>query len=183
MEHQATRGRRLSPADLGAFQAVLETPFGGVAIRTEAVGTEDECVAEILYLPRGVKPVRPQDRVAAEAARQVERYVADPRAGFELPLKPVGTRYQRRVWDAIAAIPAGRVSTYGEVAKALHSGPRAVGQACGANRYPLAIPCHRVISSSGLGGFANNDDGFHLEIKRWLLAHEGAAGVAPGGRA
>jgi methylated-DNA-[protein]-cysteine S-methyltransferase len=174
MEHQATRGRHLTATALAGYQAVLATPFGGVAIRTEGVGTEDECVAEILYLPRGIVPREPQDRLAAEAARQVARYLHDPAAGFALPLKPVGTRYQRRVWDAIAAIPAGRLTTYGEMAKTLRSGPRAVGQACGANRYPLAIPCHRVVSSSGIGGFAHNDDGFHLEIKRWLLAHEGA---------
>jgi methylated-DNA-[protein]-cysteine S-methyltransferase len=48
-----------------------------------------------------------------------------------------------------------------------------VGQACGANFFPLAIPCHRVVSSTGIGGFARNDDGFHIAIKRWLLAHEG----------
>jgi methylated-DNA-[protein]-cysteine S-methyltransferase len=174
MEHQATRGRLLSSATLAGYQAVLATPFGGLAIRTEAVGTEDECVAEILYLPAGVAPRAPQDRLARETARQVKRYLADPHAEFALPLKPVGTAFQRRVWDAISAIPSGRLSTYGEMARTLHSGPRAVGQACGANRYPLAIPCHRVVSTSGLGGFANNDDGFHLEIKRWLLAHERA---------
>jgi methylated-DNA-[protein]-cysteine S-methyltransferase len=175
MEHQATRGRHLSARQLEAFQAVVRTPFGGLGIRTEGVGTEGECVAEILYLPRGVRAVAPRDRLAAEVLRQVQAYLDDPAAQFALPLKPVGTRYQRRVWEAIAAIPAGRLKTYGEVAKALHSGPRAVGQACGANRHPLAVPCHRVVSSSGLGGFANNDDGFHVEIKRWLLAHEGAA--------
>jgi methylated-DNA-[protein]-cysteine S-methyltransferase len=175
MEHQATRGRLLGERALAAYQAVMRTPFGGLAIRTHGVGTEDECVAEILYLPPGVRPRAAQDRLAQEAVRQVERYLDDPRAEFALPLKPVGTAFQRRVWDAIAAIPAGRLSTYGAMAKTLHSGPRAVGQVCGANRYPLAIPCHRVVSSSGIGGFANNDDGFHLEIKRWLLAHEGAA--------
>jgi methylated-DNA-[protein]-cysteine S-methyltransferase len=175
MEHQATRGRHLSNADLADWQAVLATPFGGVAIRTDALGTEDECIAEILYLPHGATPRPPQDRLAREAVRQVARYLVDPAAAFELPLKPAGTAFQRRVWDAISAIPAGRLSTYGEVARKLHSGPRAVGQACGANPYPLAIPCHRVVSSTGLGGFAHNDDGFHLAIKRWLLAHEGAA--------
>lgn len=175
MEHQATRGRLLSGAALAGYQAVVATPFGGVAIRTAGVGTEDECVAEILYLPHGVQPRAPQDRLAREAVRQVERYLADPAAAFALPLEPAGTAFQRRVWDAISAIPSGRLRTYGDLARALHSGARAVGQACGANRYPLAIPCHRVVSSSGLGGFANNDAGFHLEIKRWLLAHEGVA--------
>jgi methylated-DNA-[protein]-cysteine S-methyltransferase len=155
------------------FDAVVKTPFGGVGILTEAVGTEAECVAEILYLPPGMRAVAPKNRLAARAAEQVEAYLRDPAAPFELPLKPVGTRFQRRVWEAIAAIPAGQVRSYGEIAKGLRSGPRPVGQACGANSFPLAIPCHRVVSSGGIGGFARNDGGFHVAIKRWLLAHEG----------
>ena len=51
---------------------------------------------------------------------------------------------------------------------------RAVGQACGDNRLPLVIPCHRVIGASGLGGFAHRSGGFELTVKRWLLEHEGA---------
>jgi methylated-DNA-[protein]-cysteine S-methyltransferase len=175
MEHRATQGRLLSAAELTRFDAVLRTPFGGVGVRTEGLGTEDECVAEIVYLPPGTRAVAPKDRLAREACAQVERYLADPAYRLELPLRPVGTRYQRRVWEKIAEIPAGRVRSYGEVAKDLRSGPRAVGQACGANFFPLAIPCHRVVASAGIGGFARGDDGFHLAIKRWLLAHEGIA--------
>jgi methylated-DNA-[protein]-cysteine S-methyltransferase len=172
-EHRATQGRHLTAAEVHALDAVVRTPFGAVGIRTEGVGTEDECVAEILYLPPGSPAVTPKNRLAATAAAQVEAYLRDPAAPFALPLKPVGTRFQRRVWDQIAAIPAGEVRSYGAVAKALRSGPRPVGQACGANYFPLAVPCHRVVSSSGIGGFARNDDGFHIAIKRWLLAHEG----------
>ena len=184
MEHQATRGRVLPEAELRRFDAVVPTPFGAVGIRTEGLGTEDECIAEILYLPPGTPEVAPKNRLAREAHAQIRRYLADPSQGFALPLKPVGTRFQRRVWDSIAAIPAGRVRSYCEVAKDIRSGPRAVGQACGANYFPLAIPCHRVVASGGIGGFggmkgvphigaARNDDGFHIAIKRWLLAHEG----------
>jgi methylated-DNA-[protein]-cysteine S-methyltransferase len=173
MEHQATRGRRLSDAELRRFDAVVPTPFGAVGIRTEGLGTEDECIAEILYLPPGVPEVPPKNRLAREACAQVHRYLDDPSQAFALPLKPVGTRYQRRVWDKIAEIPSGRVRSYGEVAQDIRSGPRAVGQACGANHFPLAIPCHRVVASGGIGGFARNDGGFHIAIKRWLLAHEG----------
>lgn len=184
MEHRATRGRHLDATAVRALDAVVRTPFGAVGIRTEGVGTEDECVAEILYLPPGSPAVKPRNRLAARAAAQVEAYLRDPAAPFALPLKPVGTRFQRRVWDRIAAIPAGEVRSYGAVAQALRSGPRPVGQACGANHFPLAIPCHRVVSSGGIGGFggargapdpsrARNDDGFHIAIKRWLLAHEG----------
>jgi methylated-DNA-[protein]-cysteine S-methyltransferase len=173
MEHQATRGRLVPDAELRRFDAVVPAPFGAVGIRTEGLGTEDECIAEILYLPAGVPRVAPKNRLARAACAQIERYLADPSQTFELPLKPVGTRYQRRVWEKIAEIPAGRVRSYGEVAKDIRSGPRAVGQACGANYFPLAIPCHRVVASGGIGGFARNDDGFHIAIKRWLLAHEG----------
>jgi methylated-DNA-[protein]-cysteine S-methyltransferase len=173
MENRATQGRLMAAAEVRALDAVVAAPFGAVGIRTEAVGTEDECVAAILYLPPGTPAGGPTNRLAARAARQVEAYLRDPAAPFELPLKPVGTRFQRRVWDAIARIPAGRVLSYGEVARGLRSGPRAVGQACGANWFPLAIPCHRVVASGALGGFARNDDGFHIAIKRWLLAHEG----------
>jgi methylated-DNA-[protein]-cysteine S-methyltransferase len=175
MEHHATRGRLLTRAEIDRFDAVVAAPFGGVGVRTEEVGTEDECVAELLYLPPGTRPVAPTDRLAKEAVRQIEAYLRDPRASFALPLKPVGTRFQRRVWDCISAIDAGTVRSYGDIAAELRSGPRPVGQACGANFFPLAIPCHRVVSSTGIGGFARNDGGFHIAIKRWLLAHEGVA--------
>ena len=87
----------------------------------------------------------------------------------------VGTAFQQRVWGAIASIPRGHVRTYGDLARLLGSAPRAVGQACGANWFPLVVPCHRVTAAGGLGGFSNSADadGFHLGVKRWLLAHEG----------
>jgi methylated-DNA-[protein]-cysteine S-methyltransferase len=74
----------------------------------------------------------------------------------------------------MCAIPRGRTLTYGTIAKALGSAPRAVGQACGANRFPVAIPCHRVVAAAGVGGFAHHAQGFHVDIKRWLLRHERA---------
>ena len=87
-------------------------------------------------------------------------------------LRPAGTVFQRRVWAMIAAIPAGHTSTYADIAAHLHTAPRAVGQACGANPVPLLVPCHRVVARGGLGGFARCDGGYLLEVKRWLLAHE-----------
>lgn len=173
MEHRATQGRLMTAAGLSRFEAIVAAPFGAVGVRTEGLGTEDECVAEIVYLSQSARAVAPRNRLAERACAQVERYLRDPASPFELPLKPLGTRFQRRVWDKIAEIPSGRVRSYGEVARELHSGPRAIGQACGANYFPLVIPCHRVVASGGIGGFARNDDGFHITIKRWLLAHEG----------
>ena len=115
----------------------------------------------------------PKTGLAAEAARQLRAWLADPGFVFGLPLRPSGTPFQRRVWDQIAAIPHRQTRTYGALAKVLHNAPRAVGQACGANPFPLIIPCHRVIATGGgLGGFARQRGGFLLDVKRWLLTHE-----------
>ena len=155
------------------FSAVVAAPFGAVGIRTDA-----GLLRELVYLPPLFKEKDPVDVLAEQAARQLEQYFRAPDFRFDLPLAEVGTAFQRKVWQAIAAIPRGDVLTYGEVAKIVRSAPRAVGQACGANWFPLVIPCHRVTASGGLGGFSNHDDvnGFHLGVKRWLLAHEGVSG-------
>jgi methylated-DNA-[protein]-cysteine S-methyltransferase len=155
------------------FSAIVEAPFGAIGIRTEP-----GVIRELVYLPRHFNEKEPQDALSEQAARQVARYLSEPDFRFNLPLAEVGTAFQHRVWEAIAAIPRGDVLTYGQVAKLIRSAPRAVGQACGANWFPLIIPCHRVTAAGGLGGFSNHDDesGFHLGVKRWLLAHEGVKG-------
>jgi methylated-DNA-[protein]-cysteine S-methyltransferase len=151
------------------FDAVLATPFGKLGIRTEA-----DALTQISFLPDSARPRAPAAQFTRLACAQVERYLRDPDCRFSLPLATAGTPFQRRVWDAIAAIPRGRTRSYGDIARDLHSAPRAVGQACGENPYPLVVPCHRVVSARGVGGFAHADDGYLLRIKRWLLAHEGA---------
>jgi len=153
------------------FNAIVAAPFGAVGIRTEAGS-----VRELVYLPPHFAEKDATDAVAALAGEQVTQYFADPDFVFSLPLMQVGSDYQQRVWTAISAIARGTVRTYGQVARDIGSAPRAVGQACGANWFPLIIPCHRVTAAGGLGGFASHDDenGFHLSVKRWLLRHEGA---------
>ena len=151
------------------FNAVIDAPFGKVGIRT--VG---HALCEIVYLPGQTASVEPDCELAARAAGQIGQYFENADAGFNLPLAPLGTEFQRRVWDGICAIEAGEVLTYGELAKRIGGvSPRAVGQACGDNPFPLVIPCHRVVSASGLGGFAHHGgEGFFRDVKRWLLAHE-----------
>ncbi len=161
------------------FDAIVPAPFGAVGIRTE-----NEAIAELAFLPPRTQAIAPKNALAAEAARQVVRYFAEPGFRFSLPLLDAGTPFQRKVWEQIGAVTSGSTTTYGAIAKRLRSAPRAVGQACGANPYPLITPCHRVVSASGgLGGFSGRvDDGdFLLQVKRWLLAHEGA--TAPKGMA
>ncbi len=151
-----------------AWAAKIAAPFGVIG-----VAVEDGSVSGVRYLPPGTTLRAPGDALAREACRQVEAYLRDPRFRFHLPLREQGTDHQLRVWRAMAAIPAGKTLTYGDLATAIASSPRAVGQACGANPLPLLVPCHRVVArDGGLGGFMGRRGGFALSVKRWLLAHE-----------
>lgn len=164
MSRRGAAGRRAS-----AFQGIVAGPAFSLGIRCD----EDEVLA-LEFLPP-CTGLAPENALAAEVERQVEAYFADPDFSFSLPLRPAGTAFQRRVWEVIAAIPSRQTRSYGEVARAIRSAPRAVGQACGANPYPVVVPCHRVIAAGGgLGGFARQGGDFFLDVKRWLLAHEPA---------
>lgn len=156
--------RQRAPARFDAIQAA---PFGAMGVRIEG-----GAIAELAFLEPGLHGPAPSDALAREACRQIAAFFKDPRHAFDLPLRPAGTDFQRRVWRAIAAVPCGSTRRYGELAHELGSAARAVGQACGANVYPLVIPCHRVIAAGGLGGFAHHAAGFHTGVKRWLLARE-----------
>lgn len=150
-----------------AYQAVVAAPGFSLGVRCDA----DEITGIDFLEPRA--EVAPATPLAKEAVRQLRAYLADPAFRFSLPLRPAGTAFQRRVWAAIAAVPAGQTRAYGDLAASLHSGPRAVGNACGANPYPVVVPCHRVVAAAGgLGGFARNRGGFLLDVKRQLLALE-----------
>ena len=111
--------------------------------------------------------------MAERAATQLERYRENPDTTFDLPLLVEGTPLQRGVWEAMCAIPRGRTRTYGDLARELGADARAIGQACGDNRLPIVIPCHRVVAADGIGGFAHTrPSGYLMEAKRWLLLHE-----------
>ncbi len=150
-----------------AFQAVVSAPGFCLGVRCD-----NEEVVGLAFLPP-CPEVEPGNALAAEVVCQLHTYLGDPEFAFSLPLRPAGTRFQRRVWEQIAAIPGRETRTYGDLARILKTGPRAVGQACGANPYPVVVPCHRVVAAGGgLGGFARQGGGFLLDVKRWLLAHE-----------
>ena len=154
---------------LEAFQAKFPAPFAVLGIRTAG-----ERLAAIEYLPKGAATLAPTNRTAERAWRQIERYLDDAQFRFELPFEFHGTEFQCRVWQAVYQIPSGMTKSYLEIAREVQTAPRPVGAACGANRIPLVIPCHRVLASHGIGGFMHARRGPALEIKRWLLRHEGA---------
>jgi len=154
---------------VSTYAARLRAPFAVLGIRTSA-----GAVTGIEYLSLRERAQPPADAIAERACRQLERYLVDPEWRFTLPLAPAGTAFQQRVWGSLAKIPLGESRTYGELARSLHTAPRAVGGACGANPIALVIPCHRVVGSQGsLGGFMGETEGDPIAIKRWLLAHEG----------
>lgn len=156
-------------------RVTMTTPIGPIVVEGDETG-----VTHIL-LPNEVAATgAPEDDgrgplpgPVADAVRQLEEYFAGDRRTFSLQLTPAGTAFQLSVWKALADIPYGETVTYGELARRVGrpTAFRAVGQANGANPLPIVYPCHRVVSSIGLGGYGGG-----LDVKRRLLALEGAAG-------
>jgi methylated-DNA-[protein]-cysteine S-methyltransferase len=150
--------------------AVVRLPTCVLGLRISLKGE----IQEIHFLP-------PETQLDSPSAPLIQRFIAEiaayrdnPAHAFSLPLAQRGTAFQQRVWQSIRAIPPGQTRHYGELAYYLDSAARAVGQACGANPFPLVTPCHRVLAKSGLGGFAHAQNGWLLETKLWLLQHEQA---------
>jgi len=144
-----------------------ETPIGRIGIESDG----KHIVA--LHLNCDCKGESSADPLIAEAFRQLDEYFAGKRREFDLPLKPAGTPFQLRVWEALRRIPCGKTASYGEIAAAVGcpKGSRAVGMANNRNPIAIFIPCHRVIGADGkLVGYASG-----LDTKRRLLDLEAGA--------
>jgi methylated-DNA-[protein]-cysteine S-methyltransferase len=150
------------------YQAVLDLPFAPVGITLN-----NGRLKRLHYLTRPQQAYRESVSGIESVISAITNYLKDPRLKFDLELILEGTPFQRRVWQTLRGIPSGSTMTYGELADKIGSGARAVGNACRANPCPLIVPCHRVVAVKGLGGFAGQMGGEKLEIKRWLLRHEG----------
>jgi methylated-DNA-[protein]-cysteine S-methyltransferase len=104
-----------------------------------------------------------------EAQSQLNAYFDGARSAFSLPLAPSGTPYRKRVWNALATIAAGYTVSYADLARQIGGSPRSIGGAMGANPIPILIPCHRVVATSGQGGYSGGEG---LPTKLFLLALE-----------
>lgn len=142
----------------------IQSPLGPLTLTAEA--------GALTALDWGTREADGRDPVLDAAAAQLAEYFAERRRDFDLPLRPAGTPFHRRVWNALTEIPGGTVVTYGALARRLGSVARAVGGACGANPLPIVIPCHRVVAAGGAGGYSGKGG---LATKAWLLDFE--AGV------
>jgi methylated-DNA-[protein]-cysteine S-methyltransferase len=164
--HRVSEG---TPAAAPDYAAIVTTPWDDVGL---GVCVRDDCLVSIDFLPGNVLSYVAAVAVAREAVGQLQAYFRDPRHRFTVPLAFAGTSFQRKVWETLRRIPAGNTRSYGEVARQLGSSARAVGSACRANPIAVVIPCHRIVSAQGLGGFMGVTKGRGLEIKQCLLAHE-----------
>lgn len=112
--------------------------------------------------------------LAKSVEKQLAAYFQQAQTIFHIPITLHGTPYQQKVWQRLQQIPLGSTVTYGQLAKELNTSAQAIGNACRANPIMLIIPCHRVLSATGLGGYAGATEGSLLDTKRWLLQHENA---------
>ncbi len=105
--------------------------------------------------------------VLEQTKKELDEFFAGERKTFDIPLHPIGTDFQKQVWQALLEIPYGETRSYKEIAQSVNNlkGVRAVAQAIGSNGISILIPCHRVIGSDhSLTGFAGG-----IEAKRLLL--------------
>jgi methylated-DNA-[protein]-cysteine S-methyltransferase len=153
-----------------ASQITVQSPLGPLTLMATTAG-----LREIRF---GASPaVRRDDGTLRQVARQLDEYFRGERRRFDLPLDLRGTPFQVEVWQALAEIPFGTTSSYGDHARRLGRprATRAVGAANGSNPLPIVLPCHRLVGSDGsLTGYGGG-----LDAKRWLLEFE--AGVAETG--
>jgi methylated-DNA-[protein]-cysteine S-methyltransferase len=149
------------------FTANVPSPVGSWAVE----GNDETVTAVFLPTqPRTASKGAPP-RAVARAVQQLEEYFKGTRHEFDVPLASVkSTDFQRDVWDALVEIPFGEVRTYGEIAERVERprASRAVGNANHVNPFPVFVPCHRVVASTGLGGYGGGDT-----VKRYLLDLEG----------
>ena len=143
-------------------QATIATPLGPMLLARTAKGLAGVWFEGQKHHPEPLSaPSRPDDELLRRTADQLHAYFAGEREHFDVPLDLHGTPFQRSVWQALLAIPAGGTQSYGEIAKALGtaSAVRAVGGAVGRNPVSVIVPCHRVVGGDGsLTGYAGGVD-------------------------
>ncbi|MDB5968884.1 MAG: ogt 4 [Hydrocarboniphaga sp.] len=151
------------------FHSTMESPIGELTLLADETGLTGVHM-EYRRHPPAEQAWRSDELRFRVAKDQLAAYFTGELREFDLPLAPVGTPFQRKVWDALMQIPYGETISYGELARRLGDvkASRAVGLANGKNPIAIIVPCHRVIGASGdLTGYGGG-----LERKRWLLDHE-----------
>ena len=142
-----------------------DTPVGKLCI-----GEEDGYITRVTWNHIPVEFVLEETELILCCKQQIDEFFAGERKAFDLPLAPMGTEFQKKVWAALEEIPYGETRTYGEIAAAVGNpkAARAVGMANNRNPIAIIIPCHRVVGANGkLVGYAGG-----MERKMFLLELE-----------
>ena len=155
------------------YDVVVDSALGRLGAQCR-----DNRVARLDYLANTVPLKAAATPFERQIVKQLAQYFVNPKHHFTLPLDMHSTDLQCCVWQALTGIPAGQTLTYGELAVRLDSGARAVGNACRNNPVSIIVPCHRVVSAAGIGGYSGSTGGREIQRKQWLLRHEGIVGPA-----
>jgi methylated-DNA-[protein]-cysteine S-methyltransferase len=148
-------------------QLSLHTPIGDISVSEED--------GAIVALDWGWGRDQLPTPLLLRAREQLHAYFDLRLTAFSLPLAPAGSAYRRRVWEALTRIPFGNTRTYAEIAAEAGGSARSIGQASASNPIPILIPCHRVVSSTGIGGYSGGEG---LATKRFLLGLEQRSAAA-----
>lgn len=166
----STKPTSVTGAPVVTKTTTLDSPVGPLTL-----AARDGCLTGVhmedqRHAPTDTAAWQRDDAVFTEVARQIEAYFAGELDRFDLPMRPVGSEFQQRVWLGLREIPYGETISYGELARRVGNAraSRAVGLANGRNPIGIIVPCHRVIGADGtLTGYGGG-----LDRKRWLLNHE-----------
>ncbi|MFP5455540.1 MAG: methylated-DNA--[protein]-cysteine S-methyltransferase [Alphaproteobacteria bacterium] len=155
------------------LSALFASPLGSILIEGD-----ERCLHRIVIGGECSGPEIESDDPASPIARavtQLQAYFDGSCEMFDLPLAPAATPRGEALRQAIIAIPCGTSLSYGEVARLAASSPRAIGQACARNPFPIVVPCHRVLGNGGAIG--QYSAGHGVATKLWLLEHERRGGL------
>ena len=146
------------------YRFTYDTVLGSVTF------VEEDGALLAITTHRPYEGIEQETPLIKEAYRQLSEYLKGERRKFDLPLKPRGTDFQKRVWRALCDIPYGETRSYKQIAEAIGNpkAVRAVGMANNRNPITIVVPCHRVIGADGkLVGYGGG-----LEMKEFLLRLE-----------
>lgn len=149
------------------YSAVIAAPFANLGLICSA-----DKLTRLDFLAKDTPLIKADSPQAKQVYQQLDAYLNAKTKSFDISLQLNGTEFQQRIWQQLTQIPYGERLTYSDLAAKLDTHPRVVGNACRNNPIPIIIPCHRIVAKQGLGGFAGEQHGFFIDVKKWLLAHE-----------
>ena len=151
---------------------ILQTPIGYLALEASQDRLCQISFIKVNVATHSNTPSHLLPKCLIEAASHLLDYFEHKKPIVYQGELPLGTPFQRKVWQALITLPFATSISYGDLALRLQTSARAIGNACRENPLPVIIPCHRVVSKQGLGGYAGFTVGEKMDIKRWLLKHE-----------